>query len=137
MPIYEYRCQGCKKRYSLFLRGFAQAAAPVCPYCSSTDAHRLISRFAVVKGEESRLEDMADPSKFGDLDENDPKSIARFARKMGQELGEEMPPEFDEMVDRLEAGENPEEVERSMGLDAGGPGLPGMDGMGGMGDDLG
>jgi len=127
MPIYEYRCLQCHKRYSLFLRGFSQEAVPVCPYCHSTQARRLISRFAVVKSEESRLEDLADPSKFGDLDENDPKSIARFARRMSQELGEEMPPEFNEMVERLEAGESPEEIEKSMGLSEEGEGGPDME----------
>jgi putative FmdB family regulatory protein len=133
MAIYEYRCRQCQKRYSLFLRGFNQPAAPVCPNCGSTAAGRLVSRFAVVKSEDRRADDLTDPSKFGDVDENDPKSIARFARKMGSELGEDMPPEFDEMVDRLEAGENPEDVERSMGMGEGGEG---MGGMGGMGDDL-
>lgn len=122
MPIYEYHCLQCHKRYSLFLRGFSQEVAPVCPYCHSTQARRLFSRFAVMKSEESRLEDLADPSKFGDLDENDPKSIARFARRMSQELGEEMPPEFNEMVERLEAGESPEEIEKSMGLSEEGEG---------------
>tara|TARA_B100001123_G_scaffold281623_1_gene313610 strand:+ start:6025 stop:6162 length:138 start_codon:yes stop_codon:yes gene_type:complete len=33
---------------------------------------------------------------------------------MGNEMGEEMGPEFDEMVDRLEAGENPESIEADM-----------------------
>ncbi len=71
------------------------------------------------------MEAMADPSNFGDVDENDPKSIARFMRKMGGEMGEELGPEFGEMVDRLESGESPEEIEKSMpdlagGEDAGG-----------------
>jgi hypothetical protein len=36
-------------------------------------------------------------------------------RKMGREMGEDLGPEFDETIDRLEAGESPEEVERSRG----------------------
>jgi len=70
---------------------------------------KLVSRFAVMKSEESRLEELADPSNLGDLDENDPKSIARWARKMGQELGEDLGPEYEEMIDRMEAGEMPDE----------------------------
>jgi hypothetical protein len=57
---------------------------------------------------------MADPANFGDLDENDPRSIARFMRKMGDEVGEDMGPEFEEVVDRLESGESPEDIEGSM-----------------------
>jgi len=60
---------------------------------------RLFSRFAVVKSEESRFERMADPSNYGDLDENDPKSVARWAKRMGKDLGEDMGDDFDEMME--------------------------------------
>jgi putative FmdB family regulatory protein len=116
MPIYEYRCQVCQRRFSQFARGFSQVTASQCPYCQSSDARRLISRFAVLRGEESHLDDLGDPSAMGGFDENDPVSIARYARKMGQELGEDMPPEFNEMVDRLESGQSPEEVEQELGM---------------------
>jgi putative FmdB family regulatory protein len=116
MPIYEYRCQACQRRFSQFARGFSQVTASQCPYCHSSEARRLISRFAVVTGEESHLEGLADSSAMGGFDENDPVSIARFARKMGRELGEDMPPEFNEMVDRLESGQSPEEVEQGLGM---------------------
>jgi putative FmdB family regulatory protein len=118
MPIYEYRCQACHWRFSQFVRGFAlsEAIQPVCPRCHGSEARRLVSRFAVVRGEESHMEDLTDPTSMGGFDENDPVSIARYARKMGQELGEEMPPEFDEVVDRLESGQSPEEVEHELGM---------------------
>ena len=54
------------------------------------------------RSEESRLDSMADPSKWGDFDENDPKSMARMMKKMGSEMGEELGPEFNEVVDRLD-----------------------------------
>ena len=57
------------------------------------------------------MEKLADPSALSGIDENDPKSIARWMKKMGGELGEEMPGEMDEMAERLEAGENREEIE--------------------------
>ena len=110
MPIYEYRCNGCRKRQSLFFRSVSTVTEPVCPECGSTDLRRLVSLFAVHRSEESRLDDLADPSAFGDLDENDPRSIARWARRMGAEMGEELGPEFDEMVERMEAGEMPDEM---------------------------
>jgi len=68
----------------------------------------------IVRSEESRLEDLADPASFGDLDENDPRSVARFMRKMSDEAGEDMGSEFEEVVDRLESGEAPEDIEQSM-----------------------
>ena len=71
---------------------------------------------AVLRSEEGRLDDLSgsdDPLGAG-LDENDPKSLARFMRKMANETGEELGPEFEEVVGRLEAGEDPESIEDSM-----------------------
>ena len=58
-----------------------------------------MSRFATVKSEEARLEGLADPSSFGDLDENDPASVARFMKKMGKELGDDLGDDFESAVD--------------------------------------
>ncbi len=116
MPIYEYRCLHCGKRVSLFLRSFSAAddAQPRCPRCQSTELRRLVSRVSVLSSEESRIDRLADPSSLGDVDENDPKSVARWMRRMGQETGEDLGPEFTEVVDRLEAGQSPEEIEQDM-----------------------
>lgn len=115
MPIYEYRCADCKRRVSVFFRSFSTTGDAQCPNCGGTRLTRLVSRVATVKSEDARLESLSDPSSFGDVDENDPKSMARFMRKMGSEMGgEDLGPEFTEMVDRLESGENPEEIEKSM-----------------------
>ena len=99
MPIYEYQCAGCKKRVTLLVRSISNPPAPACPRCGSHELTRLLSRFAVVKSEESRLDRMADPSTFGDLDETDPKSVARWAKRMGKELGEDVGEDFDEMME--------------------------------------
>ncbi|RPI58552.1 MAG: zinc ribbon domain-containing protein [Chloroflexi bacterium] len=136
MPIYEYRCHDCRRRVSLFYRSFAASEGqPTCPRCGGTRLARLISRVAVVRSEEGRLDDLADPSMLGDLDENDPKSLARWMRKMSDEVGEEMPSEFGEVMDRLESGQSPEEIEDAL------PGLAqdmdmGMGGGMGSGADL-
>lgn len=115
MPIYEYRCHDCRRRVSLFFRSYSDIKdEPSCPRCGGTRLSRLISRVAVVRSEDSRLDDLGDPSMLGDLDEDDPKSIARWMRKMSAETGEEMPPEFGEVIDRLESGQSPEEIEEAM-----------------------
>jgi hypothetical protein len=66
-----------------------------------------MSRFATVKSEEARLESLADSGGMGDLDENDPASVARFMKKMGQEFGDELGDDFDSAVDEAmaEAGD--------------------------------
>lgn len=83
---------------------------------------RLISRVAVVRSEDSRIDDLADPAALGGLDENDPKSIARWMRRMSAESGEDMPEEMDEVMDRLDAGQSPEEIEEAIPDLAGGMG---------------
>ena len=71
----------------------------------------------VAKSDESRMDslagDFSDPSALAGL-ENDPQALGRMMRKMGKELGEEIPPEFGEVVDRLEKGQSPEEIEKEL-----------------------
>ena len=95
MPIYEYDCRGCRRRVSLLVRSLASPEAPRCPRCGSAELARLMSRFATPKSEDARLEAAADPSRFGDLDENDPQSVARFVRSMGDEMGEDLGDDLD------------------------------------------
>jgi len=101
VPIYEYECQGCRRRVSILLRSLS--ASPQCPRCGSADLSRLMSRFATVKSEDARLESLSDPSQYGDLDENDPKSVARFMKRMGQEMGEDLGDDLDAAMDEAMA----------------------------------
>ena len=109
MPIYEYRCHGCRKRTSVFVRSVASATAPRCEHCGSTRLSRLISRVAVVRAGGGSLDNF-DESSLADVDENDPRSVARWARRMRDEMGEELGPDFDEAIDQMEAGNFPEEA---------------------------
>ena len=117
MPIYEYRCYDCKRRVSIFWRTFSEAEeekqTPACPRCGGSDLTRLMSRVRVLRSEESRMDDMSNLD-LPDLDENDPKSMGRWMRKMSAETGEDLGPEFNEVVGRLESGESPEAIEKSM-----------------------
>ncbi len=103
MPIYEYRCEDCGKRSTyLLLQGHSPKLA--CKHCQSQRLERIMSRFASPKSEEARMEALADPSNFGNVDENDPKSLARFMKKMGKEMGEEIGEDFDEAMESMEDG---------------------------------
>lgn len=103
MPIYEYECHDCRRRVSLLIRSLSSTQAPACPRCGGTSLTRLMSRFATVKSEEARLESLASDGSFGDLDENDPASVARFMKKMGKELGDDLGDDFDSAVDEAMA----------------------------------
>lgn len=103
VPIYEYECQGCQRRLSLLIRTFAAAEGPRCPRCGSADLSRLMSRFATVKSEDARLDALSDPSSYGGLDENDPRSVAQFVKKMGHEMGEDLGDDLDAAMDEAMA----------------------------------
>jgi putative FmdB family regulatory protein len=98
MPIYEYRCEGCGKISEFLVIRTDETLVPECKRCKSKKMSRILSRVRVVRSEESRLENLADPSKWGDLDEKDPKSMARMMKRMGKELGEDVE-NVDEMID--------------------------------------
>lgn len=136
MPTYEFRCQGCNNKVGIQM-SYAEYGkkAVKCPVCGGKQLTRVIGRVRIAKSEERRLDDMADPSFFGDVDENDPKSLARAMKKMGQSVGEDLPPEFSEITDRLESGESPEAIEKSMpelGSMGGGDPMGGMGGLSGL-----
>jgi putative FmdB family regulatory protein len=116
MPIYEYACHDCRRRVSLLWRSFAEAESrqPVCPRCGGARLTRVVSKVAIVRSDERRLDDLSDPSALGGLDDDSPQSLARFMRKMADESGEGFDPEFEEVVNRLEAGEDPESIDRTM-----------------------
>jgi len=137
MPIYEYFCLDCRKRVSVFFRTFSAASddAACCPQCEGARLRRLVSRVAVLKSEDARLDAMSDPSFMAGLENEDPRALAGFMRKMSDEMGEPLDAEMSEMVERLERGDSPEEIEKSM-PDLGGDDLGGMGGMGGGDFDL-
>lgn len=144
MPIYEYYCYDCRKRVSVFFRSFSAAAAATetgaaaCPTCEGARLYRLVSRVSVVKSEESRMEGLADDaSLMAGLESEDPRALAHFMRRMSDETGEPLDAEMSEVLNRLEAGESPEEIEAALPPDfGGGDEFGGMGGMGGMGGGL-
>lgn len=105
MPIYEYRCAPCRRRVQVLTLRVSETPDPVCDRCGSRTLERIPSRFAVARSEESRLDALSDPAQLAGLDENDPRSVARWMRRMGQEAGDDVAgPEFEQMVDEIESG---------------------------------
>ncbi|OGD14023.1 MAG: FmdB family transcriptional regulator [Candidatus Aminicenantes bacterium RBG_16_63_14] len=100
MPVYEYRCADCRKKTTVVTLSVKTAVDPACMHCGGRNMAKLVSRVAVRRSEESRLESLADPASLAGLDESDPKSVARWMKKMGREMGEEAGEDFDEEVDK-------------------------------------
>jgi len=114
MPTYRYRCLDCKKRFEVFLSYQEYGTKIVsCPHCHSEQVQRRIERVRIAKSEESRLDSITDPSDLEGL-EDDPRALGKMMRKMSNEMGEDVGPEFNEVVDRLEAGQSPEDIAKAI-----------------------
>jgi putative FmdB family regulatory protein len=104
MPIYEYRCNSCSRRVSLFQRQMNAPLTPTCPHCQSQDLRRLVSTFSVVRSPESDLDDGALDS-FEGLEENDTGAMLDHAHRLGEKMGVDLGSDFDEDVQQTLAGE--------------------------------
>jgi putative FmdB family regulatory protein len=128
MPIYEYRCRGCRRKVSLFFRSISSAEGGKCPECGSEDLERLFSRVLVRRGG-SRGDDTSpgdDGVGFGDEmgpyddfgfgndpfgdDEPDPREMARWAREMSRQTGEPLDEDLEQALTDIERGADPDEV---------------------------
>ena len=114
MPDYPYQCGECRKRFSVFLTYQEYDTAEVtCPHCGSRSVSRRLGRVRFARSEQSRLDALSDSADLSGL-EDDPRAMARMMRQMSSELGEDPGPEFNEVVNRLEKGQSPEEIERDL-----------------------
>ena len=147
MPIYEFYCPDNHRIYSFFARSLAYAGKiPRCPDNPKHKMERMMSSFAVTGRakekpdlppgagmDDARMDAMMAEMErdMADLDEANPnpRQLAHLMRKMSQVTGEKMPEEMNEMIRRLEAGEDPEKIEEEMGDvmgdDGGAEGAPG------------
>lgn len=114
MPTYPYRCLNCQKRFEIFMSYAEYGNHPVsCPHCGDSHVVRRINRVRIARSTDSILDNLDDPSSLDGL-EDDPKAMGQMMRRMSAEMGEELGPEFHEVVNRLEAGQSPEEIEAAL-----------------------
>ena len=131
MPIYEFLCASCNRIYSFHSFKMATEKVPACPKCGDLDLRRVPSSFGVATTvktstdgddaggvlDDPRMERemMRFASELENMDENDPRAMAAAVRKMTEIAGEEVTPAMEEMIRRLESGEDPEKVEEELG----------------------
>lgn len=102
MPLFEFKCKSCGRKFTALVGMIADSSAPQCPSCGGTELSKLMSRFAAGKSDEEMLESISDPDKVGDLD--DPNNMRKLVKEMGEELGEDIGDEFDEYLQGAEGG---------------------------------
>ncbi len=129
MPIYEFYCQGCNTIFNFFSRTVNTTKRPLCPGCKQRKLKRQMSTFARLKGatEEGGMDDLpVDEAKMekamallareaDGINEDDPRQAAQLMRKFTDATGATLGPGMEEALKRMEAGEDPEQVEAEMG----------------------
>lgn len=108
MPLYEYTCNNCRKRFTVLIGMTAGGDSNICPHCGHDQATRRVTRFVRGHSEDDLMDSLADPDKMGDMD--DPKAMRRWAKEMGKEMGEDLGDDFDEYLDAAESGEDMDEI---------------------------
>lgn len=129
MPIYEFYCKDCHWIFNFFSSTVDTEKRPLCPKCKKRKLKRQMSVFASPrKGDEEPdmpLPDM-DETKMEqamsmlsreaeNIDEGDPKQAADLMRKLTSMTGLDLGPGMEEALRRMEAGEDPEQIEADMG----------------------
>jgi putative FmdB family regulatory protein len=109
MPLYEYWCQQCQRKLVLYSRTFSDAL-PSCPRCGNDTLRRLLSTFSVrSKTYKDVYEDILSDSQLTrGMMADDPSALAEWNRRMSQ--GEEVAPEYEDMIGRMDKGEMPSEL---------------------------
>lgn len=129
MPIYEFYCPKCHMVFNFFSRTINTEKIPPCPKCNRSKLERQMSSFAVIRGlkedhddglpdiDESKLERAmtALASEAESINEDDPKQAAQLMRKLTHMTGLELGSGMEEALRRMEAGEDPEQIEAEMG----------------------
>ncbi|SNB46577.1 zinc ribbon domain-containing protein [Geobacter sp. DSM 9736] len=129
MPVYEFYCSDCHTIYNFLSRRIAGDRQPVCPRCGKEELERQVSRFALSQGrkeepeegmpdvDESRLEKaiMSLAGELDGMDEGNPRQVARFMRRLSHAAGVNFGSGIEEVIARLEAGEDPQKIEDEMG----------------------
>lgn len=113
MPIYEYRCAKCRRRVDIFVQGFSPPTTPSCTKCGSKELSRIYSSFAVRRSKNDKGvydEILSDSKLTSGLMRNDPRALAEWSRKMARATGEDVTPESEELLSRLDAGEDMNKV---------------------------
>ena len=105
MPIYEYRCNNCKRRVSILVRSLSESSI-TCPNCGSSELNRLFSTFALRKSDQDVYDGiLSDTQLVKGLESNDPKALAEWNKRISR--GEKVSPAYEEPLEKLEAGEMP------------------------------
>ena len=132
MPIYEFYCADCHTIFNFYSKSTNTEKKPLCPRCGKVELERQMSIFSVrrnkAEGEdlESDFLEGVDEDKMEKalaalakeaehMNEDDPRQAAQVIRRLFEATDVPMGEAASEALKRLEAGEDPDQIEAEMG----------------------
>lgn len=128
MPVYEFYCKDCHAIFNFLARRVNTDKRPSCPRCDRPELEKQVSPFAISRNLQEQTDGMPDldeskmeqamltmAGEMENLSEDDPRAMARFMRRFSDLTGMALGDGAEEALQRLEAGEDPEQVEAEMG----------------------
>ena len=130
MPIYEFFCDECNTVFNFFSSRPNIEKRPDCPRCGKQQLQKMISTFATINKakatdgddplaglDESKMEQALSGlmREAGHINEDDPRQMATLMRKFADRTGLALGGQMEEAIARMEAGDDPEQIEREMG----------------------
>src|SRR6187397_3064692 len=98
MPVFEYRCAACAKKFQALVGVVAGSTDENCPHCGSKDTTKLVSRFARYRNEDDRLDELADRmDQMGEPES--PSEMREIMREMGKAMDDDASEEMEEMLE--------------------------------------
>ena len=104
MPIYEYECAACGHLSSQVILGSEREVPPSCAGCGAAETRRVMSSFAMVESEGSRLANFDTAQARGDSFYSDSRNVGLWAKKRAQQMGVDLGPKFDATVESARSG---------------------------------
>jgi putative FmdB family regulatory protein len=108
MPLYEYLCQSCGKKFTVLVGVTAEKDDESCSHCGSKKAKRLVSRFRRGRSEDERVDELADKLEVMGEPES-PSEMRGMVKEMGKALDEDVSEEMDELFEADMEGKGEEE----------------------------
>ena len=117
MPIYEYRCKGCSKKFSILVRTYSVPHTGGCPECGCANIERVMSTFAYHRSARDVMDEAGEPTLSPRPDYyRDPRNVGRWTEKRFKQLGLDVPPEINRQIQAAREGESPRPENEMLGL---------------------
>lgn len=109
MPIYEYRCNRCRKAFCKLFLNLRDASRARCEFCNARDLTRLLSSFSVHQTETSRLDGFDTSKPPSDDFYRNSRNVGLWTKKRLKQMGVDLGSKLDEIVEKGRTGKILEE----------------------------